>query len=847
MSAMHDFEKLGAFYLGKPFDIETRIRADVPLLYDSRDLVTHAVCIGMTGSGKTGLCIGLLEEALIDQIPTLVIDPKGDLTNLLLTFPNLSPAEFLPWVNEDDARRVGRSVEEHAQAEAEKWRQGLAAWGQDAARIRALREAADFAIYTPGSTAGLPVNVLASFGAPAGDVLDEPELLRERLSTTASSLLGLVGIAADPLQSREHILIARILETAWTERRPMDLVALIQAIQSPPFSRVGALDLEAFYPSKDRFALATLINNLLAAPGFDVWMQGDPLDVSRLLHTADGRPRAAVMSIAHLNDAERMFFVSLLLNEVIGWMRHQTGTTSLRAVLYMDEVAGYLPPVANPPSKPPMLTLLKQARAFGVGVVLATQNPVDLDYKALGNIGTWFLGRLQTERDKARLLDGLQGTSAGTSTSRETLDRVLSALGARVFLLHNVHESGPVTFETRWVLSYLRGPLTRTQIRQLREAAAGDGTPGVPAGAARVDSGTAATAARPAPGATSSGVTSEVAAAPMQAPPEATDAPGTGTGHEATPPILPHGIGQRFLPIRQPISAGATIWYEPALYAAASVRVTDPRRQIDDTAQVCVVVPLEDGPVPVSWEQGEAIDVAPADLASEPAPGTSFAPLPGAASGARNYDAWKRALVAWLTATHTLDIRVHPTTKLHAESDESDGDFRIRVQEHLHEQRDAAVEALRKKYGSRLATQQDRVRRAEQAIGRQQDQASQSRMQGMVTAATSVLGVFLGRKVVSATTAGRLGTAARSAGRVQKAQQDVSRARETHEAEVRKLADLEAQLEHDIAHLQARYGEVGSLETLTLRPKRADVTVQTLTLAWAPHVRLADGLAMRVV
>ncbi len=482
---MQDFETLGAFYLGRPYDLATRTATPAPLMYDSRDLLTHAVCIGMTGSGKTGLCIGLLEEALLDGIPAIIIDPKGDLANLALTFPSLSGEAFEPWVNEDEAQRAGQDVPTFAAAQAARWKQGLESWGQDGARIQRLRDAAEVTIYTPGSSAGTPVSILKSFAVPPAAVLEDRDLLRERLQTTVTSLLGLAGIEADPLQSREHILLAKLLETAWLAGTDMDLAALIQQIQTPTFTRIGALELDAFYPAKDRFGLAMALNNLLAAPGFDQWLTGAPLDVAAFLRTPEGRPRAAVFSIAHLSDAERMFFVSLLLNEILGWVRMQSGTTSLRALLYMDEIFGYMPPVANPPSKEPLMLLLKQARAFGLGVILATQNPVDLDYKGLSNTGTWFIGRLQTERDKARVLEGLSGASGdagGFDQSR--MSEVLSGLGSRVFLMHNVHEQAPVTFETRWTLSYLRGPLTRTHIKQLAAAQEGAGLsqPGQPTG-----------------------------------------------------------------------------------------------------------------------------------------------------------------------------------------------------------------------------------------------------------------------------------------------------------------------------------------------------------------------------
>ena len=421
----------------------------------------------MTGSGKTGLCLSLLEEAAIDGVPAIAIDPKGDIANLLLTFPRLAPEEFRPWVAEDEARRKGLDPDAFAAAEAARWSKGLAEWGQDAARIERLRAAVEFSIYTPRSRSGRGLSILKSFGAPPPAVRDDAEALGERIRAAATSLLSLVGLDADPLNSREHALISTLLGNAWRAGRDLTIEGIVGEVQRPPVSRIGALDLDSFFPEKDRFALAMRLNGLLAAPGFDAWLQGDPLDVGGLLFTAEGRPRVSIISTAHLSEAERMFVTALVLSEVVAWVRAQRGTSSLRAILYMDEVFGYLPPVANPPSKEPLLTLLKQARAGGLGLVLATQNPVDLDYKALSNAGTWFLGRLQTERDKARVLDGLTSAAAGATFDRARADTVLSALTTRIFLMHNVHESEPVVFETRWAMSYLRGPLGRDEISRL--------------------------------------------------------------------------------------------------------------------------------------------------------------------------------------------------------------------------------------------------------------------------------------------------------------------------------------------------------------------------------------------
>ena len=463
---MQTYEKLGAFYLGRNHDMATGETKPEPLLYDSKDLTTHAVCVGMTGSGKTGLCLSLIEEAAIDGVPVIAIDPKGDLGNLMLTFPGLEPSDFRPWVDESVASRKGQTPDEYAASMANLWRKGLASWDQDGERIQRFKDAVDVRIYTPGSSAGIPITVLKSFSAPPREVLEDRDAMRDRVSSSASGVLALLGIDADPIKSREHILLSNLLHKAWNEGRDLDIASLIREIQSPPLERIGILDLDTFFPEKDRTELAMQLNNLLASPSFASWMEGEALNVKRLFHSEEGKPQISILSIAHLNDDERMFFVTILLGEVLAWMRSQPGTSSLRALLYMDEVFGYFPPVANPPSKKPMLTLLKQARAFGLGVVLSTQNPVDLDYKGLSNAGTWFLGRLQTERDKRRVLEGLEGASAqaGSSFNKQKMEATLAGLGSRVFLMNNVHDDEPVVFHTRWALSYLRGPLTRSQI-----------------------------------------------------------------------------------------------------------------------------------------------------------------------------------------------------------------------------------------------------------------------------------------------------------------------------------------------------------------------------------------------
>ncbi len=387
MISVDDYEKLGLFYLGKKFDLENRVLLEELVNYESKDLTTHALCVGMTGSGKTGLCLSLLEEAAIDNIPVICIDPKGDLGNLLLTFPDMNPSDFEPWIDADESQSSREGRFRLAEETANRWKKGLESWRMPVERIRKLREETDITIYTPGSNIGVPLTVLKGFDAPPASVLDDVESYREKISSTASGVLALLGIEADPLTSREHILISTILDTAWKQGKDLSLEDLIRQIQSPPISKIGVIDLESFYPASERQKLSMTLNNLLASPAFAGWLEGQTLDIKKLFYTNEGRHKLSIISISHLNDSERMFFVTILLTELLSWMRSQPGTSSLRAIFYMDEVYGYFPPSAKPPSKTPMLTLLKQARAFGLGIVLATQNPVDLDYKGLANMG----------------------------------------------------------------------------------------------------------------------------------------------------------------------------------------------------------------------------------------------------------------------------------------------------------------------------------------------------------------------------------------------------------------------------------------------------------------------------
>jgi hypothetical protein len=807
---MEDYEKLGSFYLGRVFDMETNKTKEDLLLYDSKDLVTHAVCVGMTGSGKTGLCISLIEEAAIDGVPSILIDPKGDLANLLLTFPNLSGPDFLPWINMDDAQQKGISPTDYANKQADNWKNGLASWGQDGARIQRLRDAADVLIYTPGSNAGISISILKSFASPPAVILEDEDLLRDRIGTTVTSLLGLVGIEADPVQSREHILLSTILDSAWRQGQDLDLAAIIQQVQKPPVSKIGVLDLESFYSSKDRFGLVLALNNLLASPGFNSWLHGTPLDINQILFTPNGKPRIAIFSISHLSDPERMFFVSLLMNQVLGWMRGQSGTTSLRAIVYMDEIFGFLPPIANPPSKLPMLTLLKQARAFGVGMVLATQNPVDLDYKALGNAGTWFIGRLQTERDKARLLDGLDSAAAssGTQFDRTQIEKIISSLGSRVFLMNNSHEDAPEIFQSRWALSYLRGPLTRDQIKTLMDPLKALVSNGIDVGPATI-----AVAASTVPGSTTS----------------------------SQPATIPPDIQSYYIPVRGSATPGNKLLYLPRLLGAAKINFSDPKIKIEFTESIVNITPMTDNAIPVLWENSEEINVPAKDLEKSPQMAATYGELASTANQSKNYPIWIRDFNNWLYGTRKVDLFRSPIWKEVSKPGESEGDFRLRLQQLARERRDLMVEKLRQKYAPKNASLQERLRKAQQAVQKQADQAKQAKFQTAISLGSTLLGAFTARRSTSANIS-RASTAMRGFSRSIDESKDVARAGDTVASIQKQLVDLQDEFNNEMTALEARIDPgTETLEQISIKPDKSDIQVLIVSLVWVPYWQDAQG------
>ncbi|MDH4054983.1 MAG: DUF87 domain-containing protein [Gammaproteobacteria bacterium] len=791
---MQDFEKLGAFYIGKRYDSTADKLTDDLVLYDSKDLTTHAVIIGMTGSGKTGLGISLLEEAALDHIPVIALDPKGDMGNILLTFPKLGAEDFRPWINERTATDMGQTPDEFAAGQAALWQKGLGDWGQTGSRISALRKNVDLAIYTPGSNAGLPISVLQSFAAPDPALIEDVDLYRERVQSTATGILTLLDIDADPVASREHILVSQLLDHAWRAGRDLDVPSLIAEIQAPPISQVGVMTIDTFFPAKDRFALAMRLNNLLAAPGFEAWLQGAPLKAKSLLYTESGQPRISVMSIAHLDDAQRMFFVCMLLNELIGWMRAQQGTSSLRAILYMDELFGYMPPVANPPSKKLFLTLLKQARAYGLGLVLSTQNPVDLDYKGLSNTGTWFIGRLQTERDKARVMEGLEGASGG-NFDKQAMERTIAGLGKRRFLLHNVHENEPVVFGTRWVMSYLAGPLTRDHIRTLMSGV----KVGVPAELHSLSK------------------------------------PNRKSNDAA--PVLPPGIDQYFVP-----GQGEGLVYYPRLIAGGDVVFTNAQHNIEDERSMLHTVEIEDGPVAVDWDAAEMLHLAVDDLRDSGEDNASYADCPPGAGNAKAYSDWSRDYARWLRQNEKITLYRNKRFRLTSAANESEGEFRARLQDAASEARDLAIAKIRQRYSSKVTTLENRLLRAEQSIAVQKEQSTKKKLDTAVSFGTAILGAVLGRKRISSTSASKMGTAIKTASSARKEAADVERAKATADKVRADIAELSSALEKEVADLDTAFdAQSETLDEIVIRAKSTDIHVTITGLVWLPYVAGEKG------
>ena len=815
-------EKLGSFYLGAKYNLDSNQIIETPINYDARDLTTHAVCLGMTGSGKTGLCIGLLEEAALDKVPALIIDPKGDMTNLMLQFPKLQPEDFKPWINQDDARRKGKTLDEYSQDTANLWRNGLDGWGIDGSRIKSLQDSADFVIFTPGSNSGIPISILSSLAAPNLDFLENFEIIREQITGTVSALLELVGVNADPVRSREAILLATIFEFYWKKNQNLDLARLINSIQKPPIRKLGVFDVDTFYPEKDRFELAMAFNSLIASPNFQSWLQGESLDIDRLLYTEHGKARHCIFYLAHLSDRERMLFVTLLLEKVLVWVRRQTGTTSLRALLYFDEVFGFLPPVAEPPSKRPLITLLKQARAFGLGCVLVTQNPVDIDYKALTNTGTWFIGKLQTERDKSRVLEGLKGIiSQSGEENRQNYSELIGRLSSRVFLYHNVHENKPIVFNTRWAMSYLRGPLTRPQVRQLMQ------------NRKRLNGSTEI------PNLKASRLVNDF-----------DDQINEKQDLSKVPPTLVPDIPQVFFPIRimenqakqalaQKKGSNISIekiqlFYKPTIIGSFSVRFLDRKNNIDQQIEKSLIVDELGASTFLDWKSARESDIRVTDLMNSSEyvidKEIFFEPLSEFVNSKQEFKKLAKDLKDFLYYTRILKLKKNTELDIIQNPDESDRDFQIRLLQVAREQRDIEVDRLKKKYSKQLDKLEDKISKLEFDLSSDESDYEARKREEIIGAGESVLSFFLGSRRTSTAT-----TAARRRRLTSKAKMNISKTKKEIGEAKKDVTQLEEELKKEVEKIVEKYEKgIGRLSYKEFKPKMSDIKIKSVALAWKP-------------
>ena len=815
------------FFFGKIFDDAAAKLTDTIFNYDPDNLTTHAIIIGMTGSGKTGLGIALLEEAALQGIPAIIIDPKGDLGNLVLHFPDLAPSDFEYWLDPEAARRTGKDLPTMAQESATSWKSGLAQWGMGRDQLLALQNAVNYTVFTPGSTSGVPVNIMSSFEKPDIPWEDNIEILTEKISSMVTALLGLVGLTdLDPVRSREHILVSNIIQTAWSTGKFLDLNELILQIQNPPFERLGAFPINNFYPQKDRMDLAVQLNNFLASPSFQNWMAGEPLDVQALLYGAGGKPRHSIFYIAHLNDNERMFFVTMLLATVESWMRTQRGTSGLRALVYFDEIFGYLPPVANPPSHVLMLRMLKQARAFGVGLVFATQNPVDVDYKALSNMGTWIIGRLQTEQDKNRLMDGLQ--SAGGNVDIQQIDKMISGLQKRVFLMHSIYLPGPVLFQSRWALNFLAGPVMRTQIKALN-LLAGVSTQSVSnarASTAGAD-GQQATSGEGKPAAPTNG--SAVTTSTREMPVRGTEEYFLTTALNAANAAEAAGIASA-----TPLAISGIV-YHPAMLAQTEIRYAAPKYHLNSSQYVTVVVDKSTGSL-VSFQDFTFHKVGSDSMQSQPQPQAQFRSLPGWLTDAANLKYLQKEFVDWAYGNASLQIQANEGLKIYASPEVSHADFLQRCTQAARDSLDAELAKLTAGFDDKITALTNKIELQQRAVNSHKGQLGSRRLDEAASAGSMILGMLgvTRKKSVSSTMSkSRL---------TQKSKDDLG-------IEQEKLKNMQDQLnvlqnDKNAAEQVTRekWQTIASMSTnIPLTPTRSNVLIDMFGVIWLPYYRLADS------
>ncbi len=787
MSSTFNYENLKLFYIGKE-KVDERL---IPLVYKNKQLTTHAAIIGMTGSGKTGLGISLLEEAAIDNIPSIIIDPKGDMGNLLLTFPQLRAKDFEPWIEEQDAINSSMSVTELAQKTASLWENGLLNDFQNKDRIEKLKNSADFTIYTPGSTSGVPVSVLASFKAPSKEVLDDADILNQLVNSTVSSLLSLIEIK-ESNSSKEHILLSSIFMDYYYQGKDLSLEELISNIVSPPFKKVGIFDLDTFFASEDRLKLALKLNSIIANPSFKTWIQGEPLDISKMLYDENGKAKVSIFSISHLNDSQRMFFVSLLLNQMVAWMRRQEGTSSLKALLYMDEIFGYFPPSKNPPTKQPMLTLLKQARSFGVGVILSTQNPVDLDYKGLSNIGTWFIGRLQTKQDKEKVIDGLT-TGANSNLDKKELFDLLSKLEKRNFIMKNIHEDTVKVFKTRWVLSYLKGPISKEDIKKL--------------------------------------MSEKIKKASIKNKEETDNKKSLRRNLDNSTnnikPIVPNELEELYLYKSQ----NDSYQMQPYLLASSEINFYNAAKDIDLKKQIIQKIYLDETNLEVNWEDYESLKEKV--FTRNEKINSSYYNLPNFMLNIRDLKEIHKDFTNRIYKNNVLILYKNKPLKLLSKQNESLEDFKIRIQDRLNENIDEEVEKLQIKFQRDEKRLENKLNDLYVKLEKEKDQATAKTTDTLISIGSSILGAFFGKSSSSRTNIGRAASGIKNASKVLKERKDVKFVESEIEEVSNEISSLNQKLEIEIEKIKEEFNFNNyEIEEEKVKLRRKDIYNVSISLLW---------------
>lgn len=838
------------FYIGRRVDPQSGETTAEPQTYDPDDLTTHAVVVGMTGSGKTGLCLDIMEEAALKKLPAILIDPKGDITNLLLHFPELLPEDFQPWINAADARREGKTLAQSATDTAAMWKDGLKDWGIESDRIQRLKDSVDRAIYTPGSTSGKPISILASLKAPDANWESQQEVLLEQIEGTVTAILGLIGLDdIDPVSDPEHILLSKIIADSWAAGNDVDMGELIMQTQNPPFDKLGFFSVDQFFPKKKRIALAMKLNSIIAAPSFQPWITGEPLDIQSLFYSEDGKPKHSIFYIAHLSETERMFIVTLLYSAIETWMRSQSGSTSLRALVYFDEVFGYLPPTANPPSKKPMLRMFKQARAFGVGMVVATQNPVDIDYKGLSNAGTWLIGRLQTERDKERLLDGLQGASGG-NFDRSTSDKMLSGLGKREFLINNVHDrNGPSLFQTRWAMNYMAGPMTRKQIAGLNKLA------GVVSGAGKsVDDvsnveapGRKSQKSRKLKGhQTAAGKVSGSVVEAETVPAKADKALAKYT---LTRQPVATGLDEYFQPVKYSFqrvfqrgntSASSSdiikirLIYVPVLLIQVDVLYTNRKGSYSERRRYAAKIPEPSKRVSLDFSRYAVEVVNPDDLDLEPEEEVHYAALPEIYLSARRIKPVSRKYIDHIYREAIMPLFFNPELRMTSEPNESEQSFLSRCHDVAEEKEALEIEKVQSRFDKKLDRLHTKLRREQRDLDEDQDTLAALKMETMISYSKTLAnfaGGLFGRRRRST-----LSSTLTKRRQKQNAEADVRESIEELEVLRKQLDKLKFEHEEDILAIDRKWQKLAAeIEVKNVSPLKKNIELEVFGVLWQPH------------